>query len=111
MNLFIKDALAQAGQASQPDPWLSLLPLVFIFLIFWFLIIRPQTKRAKQHREMVGALKAGDEIVTQGGVLGRIVALDDSFLTVEVADGVRVRLQRHMVGGVMPKGTIESLNG
>jgi len=110
MNFFISDALAQAGQATQPDPWVSLLPLVLIFAIFWFLIIRPQTKRAKQHREMVGAIKVGDEIVTQGGVLGRVVALGDTFVTVEVADKVQVRLQRHMVGAIMPKGTIESLD-
>jgi len=110
MNFFISDAMAQAGQAAQPDPWVSLLPLVLIFAIFWFLIIRPQTKRAKQHREMVGALKVGDEIVTQGGVLGKVVALGDTFVTVEVADKVQVRLQRHMVGAIMPKGTIESLD-
>lgn len=110
MNFFISDALAQAGQATQPDPWVSLLPLVLIFAIFWFLIIRPQTKRAKQHREMVGAIKVGDEIVTQGGVLGKVVALGDTFVTVEVADKVQVRLQRHMVGAIMPKGTIESLD-
>jgi preprotein translocase subunit YajC len=110
MNFFINDAMAAAGQAAQPDPWLSLLPLVFIFLIFWFLIIRPQTKRAKQHREMVSALKEGDEIVTQGGLLGRIVSIDDTFVAVEIADGVRVRLQRHMIGAVMPKGTIESID-
>lgn len=106
MNFFINDAMAAAGAAQQPDPWLSLLPLVFIFLIFWFLIIRPQTKRAKQHREMVEALREGDEIVTNGGLLGRVVRLGDSFLTVELADNVQVKLQRHMVGAVLPKGTI-----
>lgn len=107
MNFFINDAMAAAGQAPQGgDAFLSLLPLIIIFAIFWFLIIRPQTKRAKQHREMVGALKTGDEVVTQGGILGRIVALDDNFATIEVADGVRIRVQRQMIGAVMPKGTI-----
>jgi preprotein translocase subunit YajC len=110
MNFFISDAMAQAGQAAQPDPWVSLLPLILIFVIFWFLIIRPQTKRAKQHREMVAAIKVGDEIVTQGGVLGRVTEVGDAFVSVEIADQVRVRLQRHMVGQVMPKGTIESLD-
>lgn len=111
MNLFIKDALAAGGQAApQGDPWLTLLPLILIFAIFWFLIIRPQSKRAKQHREMVGALQSGDEVVTQGGILGRIVAIDDAFITVEIADNVRIRLQRQMVGSVLPKGTIASLD-
>lgn len=111
MNLFIKDAMAAGGQAAQGDPFLSLLPLILIFAIFWFLIIRPQTKRAKQHRQLVAELKAGDEVVTQGGILGRIENLDESFITLEVASGVRMRVQRQMVGAVMPKGTIQSLNG
>lgn len=110
MDFLIPNALAAAGQQSQGDPLLTLLPLVLIFAIFWFLIIRPQTKRAKQHREMVSALKVDDEVVTQGGVLGRIVALGDSFITVEVADGVKVRVQRHMIGTVMPKGTVASFD-
>lgn len=108
MNLLINDAYA-AGGGAQGDPWLGLLPIIIIFVIFWFLLIRPQTKRAKQHREMVAALEAGDEIVTQGGILGRITALDETFVTLEIADGVSIRLQRHMVGAVMPKGTIGNI--
>lgn len=110
MDFFINDALAAAGQAPQGSPLMSLLPLVLIFAVFWFLIIRPQTKRAKQHREMVAALKAGDEVVTQGGLLGRVVAVDDSFITLEIANQVQVRVQRQMVGTVMPKGTIASFD-
>ncbi|MEX0900892.1 MAG: preprotein translocase subunit YajC [Gammaproteobacteria bacterium] len=110
MDFFISDALATAAQTPQPSPFMSLLPLVLIFAVFWFLIIRPQTKRAKQHREMVAALKAGDEIVTQGGLLGRVIAVDDAFLTVEIANQVQVRVQRHMVGTIMPKGTVASLD-
>jgi preprotein translocase subunit YajC len=99
-----------SGSPAQADPWITLIPLLLIFVIFWFLIIRPQSKRAKQHREMVGALKTGDEVVTQGGILGRIVAIDESFATLEIAQNVRIRVQRHMVGAVMPKGTIASLD-
>ncbi len=111
MDFFISDALAAAaGPATQPNMIVQLLPLVLIFAVFWFLIIRPQTKRAKQHREMVAALKAGDEIVTQGGLLGRVVAVNDAFLTVEIANQVQVRVQRHMVGTIMPKGTVASLD-
>ena len=110
MDFLISDALAAAGQAPQPNMLMQLLPLVLIFAVFWFLIIRPQTKRAKQHREMVAALKAGDEVVTQGGLLGRVVAVNDAFLTLEVANQVQVRVQRHMVGAIMPKGTVASLD-
>ena len=110
MDFFIADAFAAAGQAPQPNLFTSLLPLLLIFAVFWFLIIRPQTKRAKQHRVMVEALKVGDEIVTQGGMLGRVSALGDAFVTLEVADGVKVRVQRHMIGAVMPKGTVASLD-
>lgn len=109
MNFLIHDAYA-AGGGAQGDPWLGLLPIIIIFVIFWFLLIRPQTKRAKQHREMVAALQEGDEVVTQGGVLGRITALDETFVTLEIAEGVKIRLQRHMVGAVMPKGTIDNLD-
>ncbi len=111
MDFFISDALAAATPAaSQPSFLVQMIPLLLIFAVFWFLIIRPQTKRAKQHREMVAALKAGDEIVTQGGLLGRVVAVNDAFLTVEIANQVQVRIQRHMVGTIMPKGTVASLD-
>lgn len=109
MDFFIQNAHA-AGAGAQGNPLVGLLPIIIIFIIFWFLLIRPQTKRAKQHREMVAALQEGDEVVTQGGVLGRISKLDESFVTLEIADGVRIRVQRHMVGSVMPKGTIENLD-
>jgi len=109
MSFFISDAMAQAGQAAQQQPSLiaSLLPLVLIFALMYFLLIRPQSKRAKQHREMVANLSKGDEVVTNGGLLGRITALGETFLTVELADGVEVKVQRQSVASVMPKGTIK----
>jgi len=85
-----------------------LLPLVLIFVVFYFLLIRPQAKRAKEHKAMVAALSVGDEVVIGGGLLGRITETGDQFLTVEVADGVRVKVQRHTVTSVLPKGTIKS---
>lgn len=107
MDFFISDAMAQAGEQGGQEPSLigSLLPLVIIFVLFWFLLIRPQTKRAKEHRKMVEALSTGDEIVTNGGVLGRINEVGEQFLTVEIADGVEIHVQRHAVGALMPKGT------
>jgi preprotein translocase subunit YajC len=84
-----------------------LLPLLLL-VVFYFLLIRPQTKRAKEHRTMVAALAAGDEVVTNGGILGKVVEVGDQFLTVEIAEGVRVKVQRHTVATVLPKGTLKS---
>lgn len=108
MDFFISDAMAQAGGGQggqEPSLIGSLLPLIIIFVLFWFLLIRPQTKRAKEHRKMVEALSTGDEIVTNGGVLGRINEVGEQFLTVEIAAGVEIHVQRHAVGALMPKGT------
>jgi len=107
MDWFISSAQAQAA-GGQSDPLLSFLPLILIFVVFYFVLIRPQTKRAKEHRNMVAALAPGDEVVTGGGILGRIASVDDQFVTVEVADGVRLHVQRHTIGAVMPKGTFRT---
>ncbi len=108
MDFFISNAWAQAP-AGQPDPFMSFLPLILIFVIFYFLLIRPQTKRAKEHKKMVSELKAGDEVVTSGGVLGQITDVSEQFLKVEVADGVVLKIQRQTVAAVMPKGTFKSI--
>ena len=106
MGWFIQDAYAQAeGQA---DSFLSLLPLVLIFAVFYFLLIRPQNKRQKEHKELVANLAVGDEVVTAGGVLGTVTVVKDQFVHVQVADGVELKLQRHTVGAVMPKGTVKN---
>jgi preprotein translocase subunit YajC len=106
MDFFISNAWAQAGQ---PDPLVSFLPLILIFVIFYFLLIRPQTKRAKEHRKMVSELKTGDEVVTGGGILGRIIETGEQFLKVEVAEGVVLRIQRQTVLAILPKGTFKSV--
>jgi len=85
-----------------------MLPLVIIFVVFYFLLIRPQQKRQKEHKEMVAKLAAGDEVVTAGGVLGKVVDVSESFIRVEVANGVQVIVQRHTIGTVLPKGTIKN---
>lgn len=108
MGFLIQDAWAQSLPAAT-DPLLSMLPLVLIFVVFYFFLIRPQTKRQKEHKEMVSKLTVGDEIVTAGGVLGRVTELGDQFVQVEVADGVRIKIQRHTIGAIMPKGTIKSV--
>ncbi|HHM05866.1 MAG TPA: preprotein translocase subunit YajC [Gammaproteobacteria bacterium] len=111
MNFFISNAWAQdAPAAAPPEPGLmGFVPLIIIFVLFYFLLIRPQMKRAKEHRKMVEALSKGDEVVSNGGLLGRITAVDDNFVTMEVADGVRVKIQRNMIASVMPRGTVKSI--
>ncbi|MEE8528269.1 MAG: preprotein translocase subunit YajC [Gammaproteobacteria bacterium] len=106
MDFFVQTAVAANG-VDTPSIWTSMLPLVIIFVVFYFLLIRPQTKRQKEHRKMVGALNAGDEVVTGGGVLGRVTNVGDQFVTVEIADGVQIKVQRHTVGSIVPKGTFK----
>ena len=106
-EFLIPSAMAQAA-GEQPSLLGSLLPLVFIIVIFWLLIIRPQMKRNKQHRELVSSLTVGDEIVTAGGLLGKITEVGDSFIAVELASGTSVKLQRASVSQVVPKGTFDA---
>jgi preprotein translocase subunit YajC len=108
MEFFLTTAWAQdAGAAGSGGAWMQLLPLVLIFVVFYFLLIRPQTKRAKEHREMVGKLQAGDEVVTNGGMLGRITEVGDNFMTLEIATNVSIKVQKTQVSQLMPKGTIK----
>jgi preprotein translocase subunit YajC len=108
MNFFISDALAAAPEGPA-NPLTSLLPLVFIFVVFYFLLIRPQSKKAKEHKQMVESLAKGDEVVTNGGLLGKLTKIGDNFVELEVAEGITVKLQRHAISNVMPKGTIKGL--
>ncbi|AKS42483.1 preprotein translocase subunit YajC [Wenzhouxiangella marina] len=108
MDFLIASAMAQDGAPPQGGTLASLIPLILIVVIFWFLLIRPQMKRNKQHREMVSALSAGDEIITSGGMLGKITHVGDSFVTVKLADSVEIKVQKHAVAQVVPKGTIDA---
>ena len=108
MDWLISSASAQAAGGAQSNPIMQLLPLILIFVVFYFLLIRPQAKRAKEHKAMVAALAVGDEVVTSGGILGKVTEAGEQFLTVEVAEGVRVKVQRHTVSSVLPKGTMKS---
>jgi len=108
MNLFISDALAQgAGAAQEPDMKTFLIMLIPI-VVLWFLMIRPQMKRQKEHTKMIEALGKGDEAVTTGGVLGKIIDMGDSFITLEIAKNTEIKVQRHAIAAVMPKGTIKA---
>jgi preprotein translocase subunit YajC len=107
MSFFIQDAFAQ-GAATASDPWLSMLPLVIIFVVFYFLLIRPQQKRQKEHKDLISKLVTGDEVVTAGGVLGKVTEVGESFVHVEIADGVKIKVQRQTIGAVVPKGTMKN---
>lgn len=106
MDFFIASAYAQ--DAAAQGGLLSFLPLIVIFVVFYFLLIRPQMKRAKEHKALISALANGDEVVTNGGLLGRVTNVGESFITLELADNVKIKLQKHAVASVMPKGTIKS---
>ncbi len=106
MNFLISPAWAQADSGS--GGLFSLLPMVLIFVVFYFLLIRPQQKRAKEHRNMAAGLAKGDEVVTNGGALGKIIEVGDHFLTVEIAQGINIKVQRAAISQMMPKGTVKS---
>ena len=109
MDFFINDALAQASGGSSGFDITAILPLILMFGIFYFLLIRPQQKKAKEHKNLVAALKKGDEIITNGGLLAKVTDVADNFLTCEIADKVEVKIQSHAVTTVLPKGTIKGL--
>ncbi|MES1992743.1 MAG: preprotein translocase subunit YajC [Pseudomonadota bacterium] len=106
MSFFIADAWAQQAP-TQPSMWLNVLPLVVLFVVFYFVLIRPQTQRAKKQRDMLAALNRGDEILTTGGLAGRIVELGETFVDLEIADKVVVKVQRQALGALLPKGTLK----
>jgi|TARA_B100000745_G_scaffold273330_1_gene201670 preprotein translocase subunit YajC len=111
MSFFISNAYAEAGAAAAPPPGGGIQSLIMIGLfavIFYFMIWRPQAKRQKEHKAMVEGLSKGDEIVTTGGVMGKITKVGDDVIHVEVAEGVELKVQRHALASVLPKGTIKS---
>ena len=108
MNGLITDAWAQAAPGAGGGQFqFALLRAAFIAL-FYFMLIRPQQRRAKEHQTLVSKLASGDEVVTSGGLLGRITDVGDTFVTLEVADGVRVKVQKVQITQLMPKGTLKS---
>ncbi|MDN3921407.1 preprotein translocase subunit YajC [Roseateles violae] len=106
--MFISNAFAQtAGAAGGESSLLSMLPLVLMFVVLYFVMIRPQMKRQKEHKAMIEAIVKGDEVVTSGGLLGKISKVGESYLTLEVAAGVELQVQRGAVVQVLPKGTVK----
>ena len=112
--MFISEAFAQAAPAAtgSADPFGlggigGMLPLILMFVVLYFIMIRPQMKRQKEHKAMVDALAKGDEVVTSGGVLGKVSKVGDTFVGLEIAQGVEIQIQRNAVVQVMPKGTVK----
>ncbi|MGE0330871.1 MAG: preprotein translocase subunit YajC [Ramlibacter sp.] len=110
--MFISSAFAQTAPAAaagggMQSSLMSMLPLVLMFVVLYFVMIRPQMKRQKEHRAMIDALAKGDEVATAGGMLGKVTKLGDIYIGIEVAEGVEVQLQRSAVVQVLPKGTIK----
>jgi len=108
--MFITDAYAQGAPAADPTGGLmQVLPIILMFVVLWFLMVRPQMKRAKEHKAMIQALAKGDEVITQGGIAGRVTSVDEDFVRVEIAKGVEVTVQKPTIAAVLPKGTLKNL--
>ena len=110
MSFFISDALAQAAPASQQLGMEGMLFPIGVLVFFYFLFIRPQAKRTKEQKQMLAALNKGSEVVTSGGILGRVADLDENFVKLEVAENSFIQVQRHAIANMMPKGTYKTVN-
>jgi len=108
MNSLIPPAWAQGAPAAGGSQISFVLMMVAIFAMFYFVLFRPQQKKQKEHQALISKLAAGDEVVTTGGLLGKIIDVGDSFVTLEVADGVRIKVQKFQISALMPKGTLKS---
>jgi len=100
---------AYAANASPVPDWTSFVPLIVIFVLFWFMLIRPQMKQAKEQRRMIEALQKGDEVTTAGGIVGKVTKVSEGFVDLEIAPEIIIHVQKHTVQTLLPKGTIKSL--
>lgn len=107
MSFFISDAMAEGTAAAQGSGWEGLIPLILLFVVFYFLLIRPQQKKVKAHKALVEALKKGDEVVTYGGLGGVLRNVGDNFCELEIAENVTVKIERQNIARLLPKGTLK----
>lgn len=98
------DILAAAASAEAPPAWIQWLPIIGMILIFWFLIIRPQMKRQKEHQQKIAGLKKGDQVITAGGLVGKVAKVDDTYAEIDLAQGVRVKAVKSTIGDIIPPG-------
>jgi preprotein translocase subunit YajC len=106
---FISNAYAQGAAGGAESSLMSFLPLILMFAVLYFIMIRPQMKKQKEHRNMLAAVAKGDEVVTSGGLLGKVTKVTDAYVGIEIAEGTEITLQKQAVTAVLPKGTIKSL--
>jgi len=106
--MLISNAFAQSAPAGDAGGLMSFIPLILMFVVLYFIMIRPQMKRQKEMKAMLEALAAGDEVITVGGILGKVTAVKDQYITVEIVAGTEVQMQKNAVTSVLPKGTIKS---
>lgn len=107
--MFISNAYAQAAAGGAESSLMSFLPIILMFVVLYFLMIRPQMKRQKEQKSMMEGLAKGDEVVTAGGMLGKVIKVTDAYVTLEIADGTEILVQKAAVSTLLPKGTIKSL--
>ena len=110
--MLISNAFAQAAPAAAQDPMSTitgLLPMILMFIVLWFLMIRPQMKRAKEHKALLEGLQKNDEVLTQGGIVGKVTQITDGYVHVEVAANTQIVVQKQSIGAVLPKGTLKSI--
>ena len=107
--MLISNAFAQSAPAGDAGGLMSFIPLILMFVVLYFIMIRPQMKRQKEMKAMLEALAAGDEVITVGGILGKVTAVKDQYITVEIVAGTEVQMQKNAVTSVLPKGTIQSI--
>jgi len=106
--VIISPAFAQSAGGGDPG-YIGFLPIILMFVLLYFLMIRPQMKRSKEQKQMVEALQKGDEVITAGGVLGRITRIGDAYVSLEVAPNTEISIQRAAVQMLLPKGTLKSI--
>jgi preprotein translocase subunit YajC len=110
--VLISNAWAQAAPAAGADPTgglMSMLPIILMFVVLWFLMIRPQMKKAKEHKAMVEAMQKGDEVLTNGGIAGRITKVGENYISLEIAENIEIAVQKGAVTSILPKGTLKTL--
>ena len=110
--MFISNAFAQAASAAPQGAmanFFAFLPFILVTIALWFVMVRPQMKKAKEHRKLLSELQKGDEIITTGGITGRLAKVGDNYMTVEIASGVEIQIQKHAIATVLPKGSLKHL--
>jgi preprotein translocase subunit YajC len=108
MDFLVQSAHAANGGEAAGSPLMSLMLPILLLVVFYFLLIRPQQKRVKEHKQMVSELKKGDEVVTSGGLAGQLTEVGDSFVQLEIAEGIEVQIQKQSVASLLPKGTLKN---